>query len=155
MEASDSRDWQCGDGVEWRDDATCDVPSDWMQEGVSDLYVPKVPPGFMREVVLRRWTYDKVQRNLPERRNKSNRDVYYHFCDPTSDNPGKGGRHTLLRSQVPRPTPTQRRAVDVPWIGWRGCEATKGLSFRAHSEVVTASDGRICTPPWAVRKETR
>jgi hypothetical protein len=130
VEASDSFQWQCGDGVEWRDDANCDVPSDWMQEGVSDLYVPKVPPGFMREVVLRRWTYDRVLRNLPEKRNKSNRDVYYHYCEPISDSSGKGGRFTL-RSQV-RDQPTAE-AVDIPRsrVDW------KRRNFRfMHSELV-------------------
>ena len=52
-------------------DARCEVPSDWLDGEESDLYVPAVPPGFMREVVL---CYSQP---LAPR----SRTVYYHFIE--------------------------------------------------------------------------
>jgi hypothetical protein len=52
-------------------DARCEVPSDWLDGEESDLYVPAVPPGFMREVVL---CYSQP---LAPR----SRTVYYHYFE--------------------------------------------------------------------------
>ena len=54
-----------------RQDARCEVASDWLDQGQRDLSVPEVPAGFMREVVLK---YNS-QSTAPSRT------VYYHYFE--------------------------------------------------------------------------
>jgi hypothetical protein len=61
-------------------DACCETPSDWLDAGQSDLYVPTVPAGFVREVVID-----------PQR---CTRAVYYHFFEEVT---GWVGRWRAVR----------------------------------------------------------
>ena len=58
-----------------RQDARCEVPSDWLdgEQGDLELDVPTVPPGFMREVVLEQC----YSQPLAPR----SRTVYYHYFE--------------------------------------------------------------------------
>jgi hypothetical protein len=63
----------------WRDDARCEVPSDWLDEGESDLYVPTVQGGFMREVVIHEQAYTRSRNTRPAR------SIYYHYFTKASE----------------------------------------------------------------------
>jgi hypothetical protein len=57
LQEDEGRRWECKDMQEWRVGASCEEASDWMQAGESQGYVPVVPPGFQREVVMADWVF--------------------------------------------------------------------------------------------------
>ena len=57
LQEDEGRRWECKDMAEWRVGACCDEASDWMQAGEAQGYVPVVPPGFQREVIMADWVF--------------------------------------------------------------------------------------------------
>ena len=84
-------------------DALCEVPSDWLDQGQSDLYVPTVPDGFMRELVIHNEAYTHSSACTRLRAKRPPRSIFYHFFH-TYDAPPGGGpsveRKALLRAAV-------------------------------------------------------
>jgi hypothetical protein len=59
-------------------DACCEVPSDWLDQGESDFYVPTVKDGFMREMVIHEQAYTQSSATR-SRSKRPQRSIYYHF----------------------------------------------------------------------------
>jgi hypothetical protein len=70
-------------------DACCETPSDYLDAGQSDLYVPTVPHGFIREVVIDEQSHARA--------------VYYHYFEEVLVGPAGSRmvqRTALLRAAV-------------------------------------------------------
>ena len=65
-------------------DAHCEVPSDWLDAGENDLYVPTVRDGFMREVVIH---FEADTPSSSATRSHPARSVYYHYFTKNSKGP--------------------------------------------------------------------
>ena len=59
-------------------DACCEVPSDWLDQGQSDINVPTVPDGFMREVVIHKQAYTQSSATRSRVKHPT-RSVFYHY----------------------------------------------------------------------------
>jgi hypothetical protein len=84
-------------------DALCEVPSDWLDQGQSDFYVPTVPDGFMREVVIHNQAYSHSSASTRARTKRPARSIFYHFFLKYDVPPGEGPsveRKALLRAAV-------------------------------------------------------
>jgi len=110
-------------------DAGCKVPSDWLDQGQSDLNVPTVPDGFMREVVIHRKAYTQ-----PSSAARPAPTVFYHFFQFRVSEGPIVQRKALLRAAV---NPDNADAEDTvegflrsplndPGLGLRGSD------FRFH-----------------------
>ena len=71
-------------------DAYCKTPSDWLDQGQSDLDVPTVPDGFMREVVI-------------QKRASCSRSVYYHYFQTYDEPVGPSVRRVALLRAAANP----------------------------------------------------
>ena len=83
-------------------DALCEVPSDWLDQGQSEMYVPTVPDGFMREVVIHEQAYKHSTASTRFSTKRPSRSIFYHFFH-MYDTPGGGPsveRKALLQAAV-------------------------------------------------------
>jgi hypothetical protein len=71
------------------------VPSDWLDQGQSDLNVPTVPGGFMREVVIHQQAYTQ-----PSSAARPAPTVFYHFFQFLGPKGPIVQRKALLRAAV-------------------------------------------------------
>eukprot|EP00242_Pyramimonas_sp_CCMP2087_P002300 CAMPEP_0198232342 /NCGR_PEP_ID=MMETSP1445-20131203/115679_1 /TAXON_ID=36898 /ORGANISM="Pyramimonas sp., Strain CCMP2087" /LENGTH=464 /DNA_ID=CAMNT_0043913007 /DNA_START=172 /DNA_END=1563 /DNA_ORIENTATION=+ len=115
--------WQCSHSAPWREDVSCLVPSDWLKEGEEDPEggVPKIPPGFQREVVIRKWCFEPGQ-HVAERTNekmgKSDRDVYYLLDDRFTLRSLKGSNHDTVESLLASRQDLREKGITLADFSW-------------------------------------
>jgi hypothetical protein len=78
-------------------DACCEVPSDWLDMGASDFYVPTVPEGFMREVVIHSQAYTRSSATR-SRSKHITRSIYYHYFTTSTTSTAQGGPAVLRKA---------------------------------------------------------
>ena len=77
-------------------DACCEVPSDWLDQGQSDINVPTVPDGFMREVVIHEQAYTQSSATRSRIKHPA---VFYHYFQTSHAPEGPAvQRKALLRA---------------------------------------------------------
>jgi hypothetical protein len=97
-------------GLAFLQDACCEVPSDWLDQGQSDMNVPEVPEGFMREVVLHEQAFSQAPATHSSMKHPT-RSVYYHYFQVFHASEGPSVRRmALLRAAA---NPCDPHAMDT------------------------------------------
>jgi len=143
------------------------VPSDWLDQGQSDIYVPTVPDGFMREVVMHEQAYTQSSATRSSIKHPT-RNVLYHYFQVSHAPEGPAvQRKALLRAATNPDDPDAMDTVQgfLRSYLWNQIERLQqsdfdfsGADIRGSRSVLTASLAHTpshTTPPATLQHPSR